>query len=135
MDRYKVEHEGTEVGFDIHVDDGWYGKNYFYFLKTDIPTMTKANREHKSMVKKFIKKYHLRSDDRIGRQTTLKKGDEQTTYIHTVGPCYALERIEINVEKFTEFVEEETARLEEGRERRKYEKERREQWKMRSRFV
>ena len=107
----KVEN-GCELGYHVYEEDGWYGKRYFYYIKTNIKSKTQATKEYKSMVGKFIKKYKLHNDNlSLGYFECLKKGDEQVTYIHCTGPCYFLTRIGLNMDELEEFIKIENARL------------------------
>ena len=112
-----IVQNGCELGYHVYEEDGWYGKRYFYYIKTDIKSKTQATKEYKSMVGKFIKKYELRSDkSSLGMFECLKKGDTQTTYIHSIGPSYYLERIELDMNKLEEFTKIEQSRLKYNRE-------------------
>ena len=107
--------EGCELGYHVYHENGWYGKRYFYYTKTDIESKTRANSKYKSMVGKFIKRYAL-GVDQLGEYECLKEGDTQTTYIHCTGPSYSLTRIELNSDKLERFTKIENARLKHNRE-------------------
>ncbi len=111
--------EGCELGYHVYHDDGWYGKRYFYYIKTDIKSKTQASKEYKSMVRKFIKRDILRGDQ-LGEYECLKEGDTQTTYIHCTGPCYHLTRIELNNDTLERFTKIENARLKYNKENPPY---------------
>lgn len=108
---------GTEIGYHVYIDDGWYGKRYFYFLKVGDIGKTEARKKYQSMVRKYILQI-LKVKGGVGKIEILKNGDTQTTYIHTIGPCYSLDRVEINNKEFKEFAEIENERLEHNRENR-----------------
>lgn len=116
IDKITVE-SGCELGYHIHFDNGWYGENKFFYIKTDISSKTQAGKKYKSMVMKYIKKYKLPNDKHsLGKYECLKKGNQQTTYIHSVGPCYHLDRYLIQMDKLERFILIETARLKHNRE-------------------
>jgi hypothetical protein len=110
---------GTEIGYHVFVDNGWYGDRYFYFLKVGNIGKTEAKNGYQSMVKKYLSNTLNRGT--VGMLEILKNRDNQTTYIHSVGPSFYLNRIEIDKEKFEEFSKIEKERLEYNR-KNKYQK-------------